>query len=79
LLFQLLRRARLSDDGLPKLCPRVVAIVLLAWLPLLSALGVTREQPYMDAPGLPSFQFMMAGREDCTRTSGLSLRHRRCP
>jgi hypothetical protein len=30
----------------------------------------------MDAPGLPSFQFMTAGREDCTRTSGLSLRHK---
>jgi hypothetical protein len=35
-----------------------------------------RQYPYMDAPGLPSFQFMTAGREDCTRTSGLSLRHK---
>jgi len=37
------------------------------------------RRPYMDAPGLPSFQFMTAGREDCTRTSGLWLRHGRCP
>ena len=29
------------------------------------------ERPYMDAPGLPSFQFMTAEREDCTRTFGL--------
>jgi hypothetical protein len=37
--------------------------------------GLHHEYSYMDAPGLPSFRFMTAGREDCTRTSGLSLRH----
>jgi hypothetical protein len=52
LLFQLLRRARLSDDGLQKLLPRVVAIVLLAWLPLLSALDGTRERPLSPSPAL---------------------------
>jgi len=41
--------------------------------------GLQHEYSYMDAPGLPSFQFMTAGREDCTRTSGLSMRHGRCP
>jgi hypothetical protein len=30
----------------------------------------------MDAPGLPSFQFMTAKREDCTRTFGLPLRRK---
>ena len=34
-LFQLLRRARLSDDALAMLKGRVVVISLLAWLPLL--------------------------------------------
>lgn len=34
-LFQLLRRARLSDDALTLVRQRIVAISLLAWLPLL--------------------------------------------
>jgi len=40
-LFQLLRRAHLSDDALTMARRRVIVIVLLAWLPLLvlSALG----------------------------------------
>ena len=34
-LFQLLRRAHLSDDALRLLRQRVIAIALIAWLPLL--------------------------------------------
>ena len=34
-LFQLLRRAHLSDDALMMLRQRIVLIALLAWLPLL--------------------------------------------
>lgn len=34
-LFQLLRRVHLSDDALRQVRQRIIAIALLAWLPLL--------------------------------------------
>jgi len=53
-LFQLLRRARLSDDALELLARRIGAGVLLTWVPLLvlslidgSALGNTVKVPFL--------------------------------
>ena len=34
-LFQLLRRAHLSDDALTQVRQRIIVIALFAWLPLL--------------------------------------------
>ncbi len=53
-LFQLLRRAHLSDDALPLLRQRIIVISLLAWLPLLvlsalegQALGGSAAVPFL--------------------------------
>lgn len=50
--------------------------ILLAGGQIVLPMMLGLRNTYMDAPGLPSFQFMTAGREDCPRTSGLSLRHK---
>jgi len=53
-LFQLLRRAHLSDDALMMVRQRILAIALLAWLPLLvlcalegRLLGGTATVPFL--------------------------------
>ena len=53
-LFQLLRRARLSDDALMMVRRRIVVIALLAWLPLLvlsavegQAIGGSVDVPFL--------------------------------
>jgi len=53
-LFQLLRRAHLSDDGLMMVRQRIVVIALFAWLPLLvlsalegHVLGGTAPVPFL--------------------------------
>lgn len=42
-LFQLLRRAHLSDDGLLLVRQRIIVISLIAWLPLLFLSALDRE------------------------------------
>jgi len=56
-LFQLLRRAHLSDDALLLVRQRILVIALLAWLPLL-VLSALEGQVLDDDPAVPFLRDM---------------------